>query len=174
MFSRNGPIWIALVVLVVSLSACSMSVEPSATPSQRPTFAGTVSEYTRALVDCLNKAGVNATFETGPDGRAGAEIPGSSREELERNNKAIDDCKARLPAKPEPKTDADFKLMYDHLVTQSRCVKNEGYEVPPVPSWQTFLEAVRADRLEWEPVSLVPDTLMDAVRKKCVDAESWW
>lgn len=163
------------IALVATLSACSPSMAPSTLPSQRPTFSGTVSEYTRALVDCLNKAGVKASFEIGPDGRAGADIPGSSREELEGNRKVIDDCKAKLPVKPEPKTDADFKLMYDHLVAQSRCVKNEGYEVPRVPSWQSFLDAARrADPLDWDPVSLAPDTLMDSLRKKCVDAESWW
>lgn len=165
---------IAVAVVVLAVSGCSWTTPGPSTPGQRPTFSGTVSEYVRVLADCLNKAGVNASVETGPDGRARADFPATSREELERNREVIDDCKARLPAQPSPKTDADFKLMYDHLVAQSRCIKNEGYEVPQVPSWQSFLDAVRADRLEWEPVSLVPDTLMDSLRKKCVDAESWW
>lgn len=143
-------------------------------PSQRPTFAGTVSEYTRALVDCLNRSGVSASVETSEDGRAQAAFPAASRDELERNNKAIEDCRATLPAQPEPKSDADFKLMYDHLVEQSRCIKNEGYDVPRVPSWQSFLEDVRADRLDWNPVTLVPESLWSQIRKKCVDAESWW
>lgn len=144
------------------------------TPSQRPTFVGTVSEYTQALVDCLKKAGVNASVETGPDGRAQAKFPATSRAELDRNNKAIDDCQAMLPAKPEPRIDADFKLMYDHLREQSQCVKDEGYDVPRVPSWQSFLETARADRLDWDPVALVPEGLWDQVRKKCVNQETWW
>ncbi|MFT4216528.1 MAG: hypothetical protein QM619_04995 [Micropruina sp.] len=144
------------------------------TPSQRPIFAGTVSEYNRALVDCLKKAGVNASFEIGPDGRARTEFPAASRTEFEENKKVVDGCRATLPAKPEPKTDADFRLMYDHFVEQSRCVKNEGYDVPPMPSWQSFLEEIRGNRLDWYLTALVPESVQDEVRKKCVDAESWW
>ncbi len=117
---------------------------------------------------------MDASVDTGPDGRAQAAFPATSREELERNSKVMDDCRATLPEKPEPKTDADFRLMYDHLVGQSRCIKSEGYDVPPVPSWQSFLDAVRGDRLDWEPMALVPEGLWNEVRKKCVNPETWW
>ncbi len=139
-------------------------------------FAGTRTEWTQAMAACMQQKGVRATFRIDDEGAPTIEVndPGDNGSEDSPGQIAWNTCRDELPARPEPTSDADFKLMYDNLVAQSKCVQKEGYEVPPVPSWQSFLEQAQARNIDWDPTSRVPDQLRSSARKACIDQDKWW
>lgn len=111
----------------------------SVSPSQRSVFAGTKTEWTQAMVACMQKKGVKATFKVDDEGAPTVEVNDPISGDSSAGQVAWSSCRDELPARPEPTSDADFKVMFDNLAAQSKCVQGEGYEVPPPrrgsPSW---------------------------------------
>lgn len=163
---------------IAALSGCtSASPVPSPSLTERPTFSGTRIEHARAMADCMRSKGVNARFVVDGEGAPTVEVDDDARptsKEEDPGPAASRACAAELPVRPEPRTDADFKVMHDNLIVQTKCVQREGYETPPVPSWQSFLEDARAQDVDWEPTIRVPQQLRSSVRKACVDQDKWW
>lgn len=166
---------LSLPILLLN-AGCSSVPAPtlSASPSQRPMFSGTKTEWTQAMVACMQKKGVKATFKVDDEGAPTVEVNDSTSGDSSAGQAAWNACRDELPARPEPKSDADFKVMFDNLVAQSKCVQGEGYEVPPTPSWQSFLEQARAKSIDWDPTSRVPEQLRSSARKACIDQDKWW
>jgi len=166
---------LSLPLLLLS-AGCSSGPVPSVSvsPSQRPVFAGTKTEWTQAMVACMQKKGVKATFKVDDEGAPTVEVNDPISGDSSAGQVAWSACRDELPARPEPTSDADFKVMFDNLAAQSKCVQGEGYEVPPTPSWQSFLEQARAKSIDWDPTSRVPEQLRSSARKACIDQDKWW
>lgn len=162
----------ALAVVVVGCAAPNESL--SITPSSRATFSGTRTEYAQAMVPCLQKKGIAARFNVDDGGVPGVAMQSSGHAQNQQNLAVYDECAAELPAQPDATTDADFKVMYQHLVDQTSCVQQAGYDTPQVPSWQSFLEDAHAKNIDWDPTILVPVASRDSVRKSCIDQDRWW
>lgn len=166
------------VPLLLFGAGCSAAASPSppTSASERPVFAGTKTEWTQAMATCMQKKGVKATFRVDGEGVPTVEVndPNDRGDGTSPGRIAWDTCQDELPVRPEPTSDADFKVMYDNLVAQSKCVQDEGYEIPPVPSWQSFLEQARAKDVDWDPTLRVPVQLRALARKACVDQDKWW
>ncbi|MFT4294347.1 MAG: hypothetical protein QM582_02920 [Micropruina sp.] len=160
------------------LVGCSTGVtpSPSVSSSERPVFTGTRTEWTQALAVCMQKKGVKATFRLNSEGApvVAVDDPSDKGQESSPGRVAWNACLAELPEAPEPRNDTDFRAMYDHLIAQTKCVQKEGYDVPRVPSWQSFVEQARAKDVDWDPTSRVPEGLRSSVRKACIDQDKWW
>ncbi|MFT4294348.1 MAG: hypothetical protein QM582_02925 [Micropruina sp.] len=164
-------------MLVLLVGCISENAAPMAAPSSsvRPVFVGTRTEYMRAMVDCLKSRGVEAYVEVGVEGDPMIKMRIHSRQDVDAQVQIHDECEAVLPKEPEPTTDADFRQMYEHKLAEIACVKKEGYEVPRTLSWQVFLEQAKAQNLDWDPTSEVPEQLRTSVRKTCnTDPDRWW
>lgn len=169
---RLAAVW----VLVLTLAGCSAGAQPTGgPPSTEAVFSGTRSEYTQAMADCLKRLGLDASVAELPDGSTAWQLPAKDQAQVDRNMDAIDKCQAELPTPPEPQNEHDFRVMYDHLLEQSQCVSDAGYDVPPVMSWPAFLEAGHAHDIDWDPTALVPAQLQESVRTTCgTDPDLWW
>lgn len=170
----------ALVVcaLAVTVAGCAggATPSPSGVVTERTVFSGTRTEYIKAVAVCMQNKGIKAQFIVDGEGEPGVETndPNATGKDDDPAQAAWNDCVKELPATPEAKSDADFKVMYDNLIVQTKCVQREGYEAPPVPSWQSFVEDARAQDLDWDPTIRVPVQLRSTVRKICVDHDKWW
>lgn len=173
---RWGAVLTAAAVGLMMLSGCASGSSLTTTPntSARPAFTGTKTEHMQAIVACMQRKGIAARFEVGVEGDPGMEMPARTRSEIDRNMAAQEECYAELPA-PEPTSDADFKVMYDHMIAETDCVRRAGHDVPTIPSWQSFLEAGKARNIDWDPFAKVPDQLRSSLIRECrTDPDLWW
>ncbi len=158
------------------VSGCAPGSPSTTTPSTsaHPAFSGTKTEYMQEIVSCMQRKGIAARLEVGAEGEPAMAMPGRTQAEIDRNLSAQEECYAELPS-PEPTTDADFKVMYDHMIAETDCVRRAGYDVPAIPSWQSFLEAGKARNIDWDPFSKVPDKLRTSLIRECgTDPDTWW
>ncbi len=163
------------VAACVIVTGCVTSATPSGSPSTPSVFVGTRTEYMQAVVQCLVKKGVSARFEVAEDGTPRVAMPATTKAQIDRNNAAQEECRKELPPTPDPTTDADFREFYAHLNAEAACVRQEGYETAPAPSFQKFLESARGTGIDWDPFRDVPPQLVDSVRAKCqTDPNKWW
>lgn len=78
-----------------------------------------------------------------------------SEEQREAAYAAFDRCEAQLPLSVrtyEPPTEEDFKSWYATYLEVAACLEKEGYEIPPPPSLDSFVESGGAN---WHPYDTI-------------------
>jgi hypothetical protein len=102
-----------------------------------------LSEWSTVIPDCLAQEGFDV--DVTPDG----DISYTAGDQGEAYAVAFYTCEAKYPYDPKyirPLTDAQLGLLYDYFVTSLQpCLIGEGYDVPPAPSRQEFLENYAAN-----------------------------
>jgi hypothetical protein len=100
-------------------------------------------DWTTVIPDCLAELGHHVV----PDAHGSWSVKGGPGSEPYFI--AFYTCEAMYPVHPKfnaSLSDAQLTRLYDYFVTSLKpCLEAEGYEVPPAPSLQTFLETYHQD-----------------------------
>jgi hypothetical protein len=113
-------------------------------------------EFPSVYAECLREQGFDA--ELSPDG--GGLIQDSvPPDQHSAHLRAFYRCQVRYPVHPRfslPLTDGQVRVLYDYFVESLvGCLEDEGYEVSPAPSFETFLAEWRSPHHAWEPYDSV-------------------
>lgn len=114
-------------------------------------------EYGRVRASCAREYGFEAE-ETFDGGVAYGQVPEEQRSAFAE---AIYRCDVGYPVHPRylaPPTEEMLRRSYEYHVNEVvPCLIAEGYEVPPVPSWETYRSGRSGDNEAggWHPYTLV-------------------
>ena len=142
---------IGSAVLAILLSGCVASPQTSTSddelnlPAQvAAPFDGTASEWSEAMVACLQQEGWEASI---PDGTPAGGFDSGPVEvsQEEQYQEDFERCQGSTGQLVEIQSVADLQRRYDLLVEQHACLVSEGYEVSAPPTFQTFLDAFNAN-----------------------------
>lgn len=133
-------------------------------------------EFGRVTAECVRDQGFEAK-ETFDNGISFGDVPEEQGLAL---NEAVYRCNVAYPVHPqyrEPVTEQQIRVTYDYYVdVLSRCLTREGYQVPPAPSWETFLADYGTDRM-WYPYQVVEppyDRPADYQAAGYDNERDWW
>ena len=143
---------VALVAVVLGLSACGAD-------GDGPTGAAFGQEASppgdggmAAVRDCMVDAGWDVELVEQPGGLYGLEgtYPDDQKEQYDR---ALAACQLEggMGDGPPPMTADEADEYFDALNETAQCLEGEGFEVPPAPSRQAFIDAAtRGDLSLWD------------------------
>ncbi len=126
------------------------------------------------MAKCLRDMGYEARVVEADDGSYEVEYaaPGLS---VDEEDDLFQKCENQIPAAPEPVTEADLRVLYDHMVEQTKCIQAKGHKTPPIPSWQSFLEMAKRSDITWIPNEYLEGSESNEVMKACTpDPDLWW
>lgn len=132
------------------LGACSTPVQESSSTTSLRTVDTT--SRTDFIVGCLREGGVPA--EALPDGMV---LWQAQEDQLEAFDaiemRCIAEADQRFPVPAAPVTREERSAFYEQLLETAECLRAEGYEPPPAPSLETFLDTY--DASPWHPYESV-------------------
>lgn len=140
---------LASLFLVAACGGAGASGEELSSAADRLRPRLTEVEMDEFIEDCLEDEGVVA-FVRQPDGNGfiGERV-------TDRDQKTMEDCQEKLFAEygtpGEPRTDADFMVLYRLYEKQAACLRNLGLTVE-IPSFETYREGSG----EWVPYRDLP------------------
>ncbi|GIU91819.1 MAG: hypothetical protein KatS3mg011_0725 [Acidimicrobiia bacterium] len=106
--------------------------------SDRPAFEVDWYRVSELVVERMNDQGFPAALIPPGDGISVAEIPPEQRSAAEE---VFDACYAGLNLPPQqPLDDEQIAEVYAYRLAVADCLRAEGYQVPPAPSLDTFIE----------------------------------
>lgn len=134
-------------------AGCDTSVTTLTTePTVAPTWYS-IAERAELAAQCMTEAGIEATVTSdgigvlvthGGQVNAALQIEGTCWEEIDR----------RYPAPPEL---SDLEA-YEALVEAAECLRSEGIDVPPAPTFETWSN-VGEDEDSWSPFDYISSDL---------------
>lgn len=138
------------VLSIAAISGCTGEVSPtepadeagiSLPPLVGAEFTGTLTEWTEAMVACLNSAGWSASIPEGtPPGGFDVDDPGMAQEEAYRAD--LENCMFEEVGEwIEIRSESDLRNRFDALVAQAECLTEAGYAITGPPSFQAYLDA---------------------------------
>ncbi len=185
--SRQTVAILAFGALVVSLGSCSSvdgrSAPASGAASSAPdlvsgsgeVFAGSPRDYQTKLADCLANLGFPSEVVVTEYGDLGVSSSGVDQSTMSDYLKADSTCTERLPAPPEPQSDADLDQYYKAWSSQHACLTQAGYDIPGLPTLQTFVATYRSGNLLSSPVGFVEPSRQRKAAQDCPpNNENWW
>jgi len=134
--------WLASLVLVgVAWGLVGCSGQPQMTEE---TPSATADEYAhaRAVAQCLQESGWGVDFDES-DGSYGVKdgIPEAQAGQYEADRVA---CEEKFPQEQGPAledwTAEQWSELYAREQQTAECLRNEGYDVPEIPSEQTYID----------------------------------
>lgn len=140
----------AAVLTIAAMAGCTGDVSPpesvdegaiSVPPLAGAEFTGTLTEWSEAMVACLNSAGWTASIPDGtPPGGFDVDDPGAAQEEAYRAD--LEHCLFEEVGEwVEIRSESDLRNRFDALVAQAECLNEAGYEISDPPSFQAYLDA---------------------------------
>lgn len=159
------PISAALMMLV--LAGCSAgatsTVDPSTSPSPSESVDAEV-QVVKAQVDCLVAKGWTVRYDDQDGGRGySSVIDDSQSDQFDADTKA---CKKQVgwtePVIDHHWTDEEWQDIYADEQQVAQCLRDEGYDVPEVPSFQEWRDRYGTDD-HWSAYGFVPN----------VDQQEW-
>lgn len=168
----------ALSVMTAALLLAGCSSSPSNGTETTP-FQGTPNDYNRAVVACLNDDGWGAVLVEQEDGSVHVQAPQVTTSEQQRQFLAASqDCTESLPPVPEPLTDEQLREAYESWGSIHTCLEDAGYDLPPAPSFQTYVDDLRAGNASATPHGLITgasyEQQQEAERLCPRDPDAWW
>lgn len=138
------------VLSIAVISGCTSEASPtepadeagvSLPPLVGAEFTGTLTEWTEAMVACLNSAGWSASIPEGtPPGGFDVDDPGIAQEEVYRAD--LESCMFEEVGEwVEIRSESDLRNRFDALVVQAECLIEAGYEITGPPSFQAYSDA---------------------------------
>jgi len=124
----------------------------SGEPAQPPEVGDrwTVEQIEAFMKRCVEAEGFSVT-----ENELGALEWRGPAEQREAATAAFDRCRKQLPVSVrtyQPPTEEEIRGWYDTFLEVAACLEREGYEVPPPPSVDSFVESQGAN---WHPYDLV-------------------
>lgn len=156
--------WAAGLLLgALLLAACNVAGEP---PEASTTTVGSLADDQTARSDsyvtCLRQNGIHA--ELMPDGAVFWIAPENQLEAYDAiDARCLAEAEERFPLAPAPTTSEEIAAFYEQLLETAQCLIREGYEPPPAPSLQTFVETFHEAEGPWHPYQSI----------RSLNAEEW-
>ena len=142
----------AIAAAVLALAACSSgSDQPTGTDPDHTALSEEDGDMA-AVRDCMEDAGWEVELVDQPGGLQGIEgtYPDDQKEQYDQ---ALATCQLEADVDQEqPVMTADeAEAYFDALNETAQCLQDEGFEVPPAPSRQAFIDAAtRGDLSLWD------------------------
>lgn len=129
-----------VVVLTAILTSCTATPEVSSPPVTE--IGGENDKVVRDIVDCLHESGWAVELDELTDSY---EFVGSASQ-ADAYGAARDACvtEATAGATFAPLTDEQLSEIYEYEAWTAECLRNEGVDVPQIPSEQEFTDRYRS------------------------------
>lgn len=145
---------ICLIAAGLALTGCTAGGDKPETttppPSQASPSGGDGSM--KAVADCMVEAGWDVKVNVDASGNESldAEYP---TDQADQYNQALDTCRAAsgIGADTPPMTAEEAGRYFDALSETAQCMTDEGFDVPPAPSRQSFIDAATRGKFIWTP-----------------------
>ena len=180
--------FVALVggAALASLGACSSvdatgSAVSTGGPSSeagdvpRQEFVGNPRDYQTSLAKCFSDRGFPSEVVVTEQGDLAVDSAGVNQQTMRDYLEVDQMCTETLPPPPEPRSDSDLAEYYTSWSAQHECLTQAGYDIPSLPTLQTFTATFRSGELASSPVSLVEGPQQSGAAKLCPpDNDHWW
>ncbi|MCC7128624.1 MAG: hypothetical protein IT192_07400 [Microbacteriaceae bacterium] len=144
-----GAVALANAIMLIGVGCAAQPTPSQYSPSGTPhlPYPTSQADGDRMFAECMEARGWEATVNE-TDGGVSFSVPPEQSEVFQKDAK---ECQSQIPIRPW--VEEDYEQHFQDLTVVATCLQDHGFEVPPRPSLQSFIEDYKKG-LPWDPYAI--------------------